>query len=115
ERAKYPVGKRTEQFAYQIGSWVLGETEILKDTKQGAAQGKEQEDPSQKLELQRIAKALREAMERRRAAAQQGQGESKEQTEEEWWQGATRSERKGWLRAYYAEKSGQLVITLAYV
>ena len=42
QREKYPVGKRTEYFAYGVGSWVLGEKEILKDTAAGKAKDKQQ-------------------------------------------------------------------------
>ena len=59
--------------------------------------------------------SLKQALERRRAAAQgSGQGQ-REQTDEDWWRGAKRNERAGWLSAYYAEFGGQLVITYAAV
>jgi hypothetical protein len=37
DRAKYPVGKRTEHFTYGIGSWILGDQGILKGTEVGKA------------------------------------------------------------------------------
>jgi hypothetical protein len=118
-RAKYPVGRRTEHYAYGIGSWTLGEEAILKNTDAAKAKGQQPEgdakDDQAARDVERMAKAIRQALERRRAATQ-GQGEEqKEQTEEDWWREATRVERAGWLRAYYAEHGGQLVVTFASV
>ena len=116
DRAKYPKGKQTEHFSYGIGSWLLGEQGVLKDTKQGKEQAKDAaESAQQKDELARIAKALREASERRRAAVQGAQGGGqKEQTDQDWWESASRAERTSWLRAYYAEFGGQLTVTYAF-
>lgn len=117
-RASYPIGKRTENFNYGIGSWVLGDKEILKDTavqKSLDKQGPDQKEaPGQDRDIERFAKVLRQAMERRRSATQAGT-EQKQQTDEGWWQDASRQERVGWLRAYYAEYSGQLVVKYASV
>ncbi|MCK5940686.1 MAG: hypothetical protein KAI24_01855, partial [Planctomycetes bacterium] len=72
-RAQYPIGKRTEYFNYGVGSWVLGEKEILKDTAAGKAKGKQEDNsrqtPDQNRDIERFAKLLRQAMERRRGAA----------------------------------------------
>jgi hypothetical protein len=113
DRAKFPVGKRAEHFAYSIGSWVLGEAAILKGTKQGQAQEKQPEDDKQQRDIERIMRAIRQGMERRQQA-QRAQGGQEEQTDESWWQEASRQEKVGWLRAYYAEFGGQLVVTFAY-
>lgn len=113
DRARYPVGKRTELFSYGVGSWVLGEDGILKGTKQGEVKDKQAPPKEQgnSRDVERLARALREALERRRAAVQgQGAGQQ-EQTDEDWWRQASRSERTSWLRAYYAEFGGQLVVT----
>jgi hypothetical protein len=112
-RAKFPVGKRAEHFAYGIGSWVLGDAAILKGTKQGQAQQKQPEDEKQQRDIERIMRAIRQGMERRQQA-QRAQGGEEEATDEGWWQEATRQEKVGWLRAYYAEFGGQLVVTFAY-
>ncbi|MBP8299471.1 MAG: hypothetical protein KA020_03840 [Planctomycetes bacterium] len=122
ERAKYPKGKSTEHFAYGIGSWILGDAGILKDTEVGKAkdqqkQGAEKEDPNDR-DVQRIAKLLKDALQRRNAASRGAGGQQdqqKEQTDEDWWQQASRDERRGWLRAYYAEFGGQLKLTFAAV
>lgn len=113
DRARFPVGKRTELFAYGVGSWVLGEEGILKGTKQGEANSKQappKEDGNSR-DVERLARALREALERRRSAVQGQAGGQKEQTDEDWWRQASRVERTSWLRAYYAEFGGQLVLT----
>jgi hypothetical protein len=113
DRAKYPVGRRAEPFSYGIGSWVLGEAAIVKGTKQGEAD-KAPKDEAQERDLERIARLIRKAMEQRRNAAQGGAGQDHEQTEEEWWTDSSRQERAGWLRAYYAEFGGDLVVTAAF-
>jgi len=115
-RAKYSIGKRPDYFNYGIGSWVLGDKAILKDTAAGDAQQKQQagdaEPSGNSREIEQFAKLLRQAMERRRAASQGG-ADTKEQTDEGWWSDASRAEKVGWLRAYYAEFSGQMVVTYA--
>lgn len=113
-RDKYPVGRRTEHFSFGIGSWVLGEVAILKGTKQGQENQKAEKDPAQARELERITRAIRKMMEQRRNAASGQPGESKEQSDEEWWADADRSEQANWLRAYYAEFGGKLVVTASY-
>lgn len=116
DRANYPVGKRTEHFTYGIGSWVLGEQAILKDTAVGKAKEKQaaEDKPAagEDREIERFAKLLRQAMERRRQQQQEA-GESKEQTDEGWWREAARAEKLSWLRAYYGEFGGQLVVQFA--
>ena len=115
QREKYPMGKRTQYFAYGVGSWVLGESEILKDTAAGKAKSKQpvskQEPAGSSSDIERFAKQLRQAMERRRGQAQQ-EGQ-REQTEEGWWGDASKSEQASWLRAYYAEYGGELKVTYA--
>lgn len=115
ERKQHPVGRRTEHFNYGIGSWVLGEKEILKDTAAGKATAKadsQKKDPVGKdRDIERFAKLLRQAMERRRS--QQSQGEQKQLTPEGWWDDASKGERISWLRSYYAEFGGQLVVDYA--
>ncbi|HLQ36446.1 MAG TPA: hypothetical protein VK348_01495 [Planctomycetota bacterium] len=117
DRGKYPLGKRPEFFAYGIGSWTLGDKAILKDTKQGQAPAnKTDKDPAQEREIERLAKLIRQAMERSRAAAKNQQGGApKEATEEDWWREATRNEKTSFLRAYYAEFGGDLKVTIAYL
>lgn len=114
-REKYTIGKRTEHFAYGDGSWVLGEAAILKGTQAGkvADRGKDKgkEAPAGNAQaIDRLARLLREAMDRRRAAAQ-GESGSRKLTEEDWWKQASRLEKVGWLRAYYAEFGNQLKVT----
>ena len=117
QREKYSVGKRTEYFAYGVGSWVLGEKEILKDTAAGKVKDKQQANKQERpqqgqgRDVERFAKLLRQAMERRRGQAQQGG--QREQTEEGWWGDASKSEQASWLRAYYAEYGGELKVTYA--
>ncbi|HEB54247.1 MAG TPA: hypothetical protein ENI87_13420 [bacterium] len=116
-REKYPMGKRTEHFSYGVGSWVLGEKEILKDTARGKANQKQtgkQQPKGNDRNIERFAKLLRQAMERRRQAAQ-GAGQEKTLTEQGWWEQASRQEKIGWLRAYYAEYGGQLKVKFASV
>jgi hypothetical protein len=114
DRANYSGGKRSEHFTYSIGSWVLGEEKILKDTDQSKVTAKP--DPAAAApattgqDAEKLKKLVKEAMDRRRQQAQ-GQEGSKQLTEEDWWRDAAPVERTGWLRAYYAEFGGQLVLT----
>ncbi|HEU4417846.1 MAG TPA: hypothetical protein VFT55_02850, partial [Planctomycetota bacterium] len=111
DRANFPGGKRSEHFSYSIGSWVLGEEKILKDTDQSkAAKPDPAAAPTDSSQQEKLKKLMREALERRRQDSQ-GQEGTKQLTEEDWWNGATAVERNGWLRAYYAEFGGQLVLT----
>jgi hypothetical protein len=118
ERAKYPVGKRPEHFTYGVGSWVLGETAILKGTEAGKQAGKKEakdQNPQDSREVERYARLLRQALDQRRQAQGAGGGAQEEETEADWWRKAERQERVGWLRAYYAEFGGQMVVTYASV
>lgn len=116
DREKFPVGKRAELFAYGIGSWVLGEKAILKDTDAGKAKDKQSKQPEavDQRSVEQYARALREALQRRSQAGA-GAGAEKEMTDEEWWSQATRADRIRWLSAYYAEFGGQLKLTFASV
>jgi hypothetical protein len=110
-RAKYQGGKHPELFAYGIGSWVLGDKAILKDTKQGKAQAPPK-DAGQDREIERIQRMIQQ----QHARASKGDANQKqEDTDEDWWRSAQHSERAGWLRAYYAESSGDLVLVAAYL
>ncbi len=117
-RENYPGGKRTEHFGYGIGSWVLGEQNILKGTNVEKAQGQQKSQRAAQQnsrEIERVARALKQALERRRAASSGGAGQQQQQTDEDWWRTAKRKEKAGWLRAYYAEYGGQLKVTYASV
>ncbi|MBL9078623.1 MAG: hypothetical protein JNL08_14020 [Planctomycetes bacterium] len=120
QRDRTPVGKRTEHFSYGIGSWVLGEEAILKGTRQGDANAKQNAQASPPVagntrQVEALARALREALERRRAQVQGQGGQAAEQQPDDWWNEASRPERTSWLRAYYAEFGGQLVMTFQTV
>jgi hypothetical protein len=112
---------RKDNYGYAVGSWVLGEQAILKDTTQGKANAAQKarggDSPAAaggNPQLDRLAKLLRQAQERRNAQQSQG-GQEREQTDEDWWREAERVDRAGFLRAYYAEFGGQMVVTFATV
>ncbi|MCA8948458.1 MAG: hypothetical protein KDE27_03090 [Planctomycetes bacterium] len=116
-REKYPVGKRTEHFAYGLGSWILGEQAIIKGTdveanKNKQPSSKQPADPNSR-EIDRIARAMKQAMERRRAAGGGAGQERAEQSDEEWWAESKAADRAGWLRAFYAENGGELQLVSA--
>jgi hypothetical protein len=115
------IGRRVELYGYGVGSWVIGEQAILKDTAQGKAtsaqkarNGDEGGAAGGNPQLDRLAKLLRQAQERRNAQQAQG-GQEQEQTDEDWWRQAERVDRAGFLRAYFAEFGGQMVVTFATV
>lgn len=109
-RGETAFGKRTELFSYQLGSWVLGPERVLEGTKRGEADTKDQQDSGQAQEIEQLARRLREGMQRRADARKAQGGAKKEVTEEDWWRSADTNERASWLRAYYAERSGDLVV-----
>ena len=109
--------KKSDTFSYGLGSWVLGEEAILKNTTIGKdkdkAKGDAAKDPNGQRDIDRYLKAMQAAM---KARAQSGQapGEGEQpKTEEDWWREASRADKGGWLRAFYAENGGQLVVTMA--
>ncbi|MBZ0152161.1 MAG: hypothetical protein K8J09_11580, partial [Planctomycetes bacterium] len=102
-----------EHFGYGVGSWVLGKEAILKGTDRGKAESKQQKDDTQgenDPQMARYVKMLKDAYKRRQQAQQAGQQEEK-MTPESWWVQAARDERIRWMKAYYAEFGGQLVVT----
>jgi hypothetical protein len=117
-RKGHPVGKRTESFSYAVGSWVLGEEALLKGTSVGKELDKQNQNQQptnpNNAASQKFKKQLEEAMKRRQQAVQ-GAGAKKEQDPEDWWRQAERTEKITWLRAFYAEFGGQLVVTYATV
>lgn len=118
-RKDTPIGKRSEHFSYGVGSWVLGPEAIVKGTETGKAidkqKGEKAPDTANDPQMDRLAKLLRQAMERRRQAVQGSPEGESEQTDEDWWRQAERAEKIGWLRSYYAEFGGQLVVSFASV
>lgn len=101
-------------YSYGVGSWVLGEDKVIAGTKAegGGGANKAGGDSPEDRELERIIRKLREYRDQRRRGGAGGQGER--ETEEDWWRLASRNERTGWLRAYFAEFGGYMEITNAY-
>ncbi|MBL8755510.1 MAG: hypothetical protein JNK15_19575 [Planctomycetes bacterium] len=118
-RKDVPLGKRTELFAYGVGSWVLGDKAILKDTAAGKEADKQKgaQEPTGQADrtMEQFQKLLKQALDRRRQAMQQQGAENDQLTDEDWWRQAERNERLAWMRAFYAENGGQLVVTYATV
>lgn len=118
-RSKLSAAKRTEHYTFGLGSWILGEAGVIKGTAAEKANEQQAQTESANNEaqrdLERVQRALREALQRRRAAAQAqgGQQQKQEETDEDWWRKVSRVERAGWLRAYYAEFGRQMVVTSA--
>jgi hypothetical protein len=115
DRAAHGRG-RAVIYSYGVGSWVLGPEQIVAGTKAagdggagGAGGGAGEQDP----ELDRIIRKLRENRDQQRRSGGGGAG-GQEETEEDWWRAAERSDRAGWLRAYFAEFGGQMEVTNAY-
>ena len=106
---------RPRKVTYGNGSWLLGSRQILKDTKQGAAQeakkGKTSQGQGQKSE--EFKKRLREFLRKTRGQGQGNQPQKNLDTPAAWWKKATRAVRRQWLVAYYADKGGDLDVTYA--
>ena len=107
---------RSEKYSYGIGSWTLGEDAIKKGSKQGAEEEKETvQKTSEQKNIERMARRIREAVERSRRASSQQRGQEKVFTEDDWWADAKADARALWVRAYYAEFGGDLELVNAYV
>ena len=98
-------------YSYGLGSWLLGEAGVLENT----AQGKSEKEDVKKKEPQdeEMDRVLRKMKAARSRAAQAGQGEPQQQSEEDWWKEFPSQSRSLWLQAYYAEKSGDLQLVRA--
>jgi len=116
-RGNYPVGKRADQFDYGSGSWLLGEQGIMKgiDAKNVGKSAPAEAEQTVDRDAERFRKMMQEAMRNRARQIQQQGGGEEEQTEEGWWSSASLIEKTSWLRAFYAENSGQLVLRSPYV
>lgn len=99
----------TDLYRYGIGSWVLGEAAIREGVDQKGAD--EASSTEQDDQIRRLAEKIREARKRAKQAQQGAQDDGDPQ--ENWWKGLPLGEKAGWLRAYYAEKSGDLEIVRA--
>lgn len=114
KRLDYRGLAQSQRYTYGVGSWMLGAEAILKNTPQAKANAAAAPSANEK-ELRRVRERLQLARERMQRASRGG-GESRgDDTPEEWWQDATVDERWMWLRAYYAENSGDLVVESAHL
>jgi hypothetical protein len=107
-------GLPAPNYYYGVGSWVLGEGDILKDTAQGKSEAADKKDKSggEDKQLEAITRKIIEA--RKRAQAAMGGGGKGEYTPADWWRDAEHYEKVSWLKAYYAERSGDMKMVRAY-
>ncbi|HLU38524.1 MAG TPA: hypothetical protein VK081_04010, partial [Planctomycetota bacterium] len=107
----------SQQFSYGIGSWVLGEQKILAKTQQGKAetgQGAGREKTAQQERDERLQRKIQEHL-RNQAQARRNVGGEEEDNEEAWWKAASPEEKVNFLKAYYAEFSGDMELVSAHV
>ncbi len=112
ERSKYGTGRSTI-YNYGVGSWVLGEDEIIKGTKVEQGKQDQLDSDTSDPELQRIKRMIREHKKRARQLARQRQGQG-EESDESWWKKLKLAQKRQWLRVYFAEYGGQMEITAAH-
>ena len=104
----------SQSFTYAVGSWVLGERAILEGTKKGDEEAAATSDSDE--ELQRGIRRIQEARRRAREALQrQRRSQVEKLTPESWWEDAAPSVRRTFLKALYAERSGDLQIGRPFV
>jgi hypothetical protein len=110
----------SQRYYYSVGSWLLGAKEILVGTKQGEVEKKDAEreqrtDEQKKLDddVKRIQEAMRRANAQRNAS--RNPNAEKKETPEEWWADASPQARDTWIKAYYAEFSGDMERTDAFL
>ncbi len=113
--AKAVVG--TQLFAYGVGSWTLGDAKITANTQQGKEdKGAATPANEQQQAAERQQRKIREFLERAKQAQQAaGNNAGKEETDEDWWRNAPPDERANFLKAYYAENSGDLEVVTAHL
>jgi tetratricopeptide (TPR) repeat protein len=108
---------------YSTGSWILGK-DVIKGTSQekagagGAASPQAKAQDDQQRRLQEIQKRVEEYMRKARSAGGQGQNQQPElQTEDEWWKDreVSSTTRTLWVKAWYAEKSGDVKVLSVHV
>ncbi len=107
-RGNYPIGKRADIFTYGVGSWLLGKEAVIKGVT-GAREVKD-EGGGQSREMENLARRLRRELEQRQAQAGRRGATQEVQSPDDWWKSAERVDRERFLRAYYAEFSGDLEI-----
>lgn len=122
ERMSVKGATQSQRYFFSAGSWLLGAQAVIKDTKQGkteaAVKAVTQSEGDKKVAegVKRIQEALKRNRERmKRRTAQGKQGEKKEVTPEDWWAQAGRPAQATWVKAYYAEFSGDMMLVGAYV
>ncbi len=115
KRLTNKVGAASQTFSYGIGSWMLGEQKIIANTQaeKAASQGKEK-SPEQARD-ERLERKIREFLDRAKQAQKNAGTEAKEDTEEDWWRKAQHDERVNYVKALYAENSGDMEVVLAFV
>lgn len=116
-RAEFSVRPYSQFLSYDLGSWVLGEQAIIKDTHlDGAATaGQPQAGGGDDPDLERFIRRLRDVQRRGRSTGGGRGGQQKEVTEQDWWASISRQQKQSWLQAYYAENGGHLTLKRAAV
>ncbi len=118
QRHQHSGVTKSQRYYYSLGSWVLGADAILKGTRQGEAENKQKAGQSKSAEQKKLdqgVKRIQEALRRAQQARGGKAGAAKMVSDEEWWLAAPRASRTSWLKAYYAEHSGDLKMVNAYV
>lgn len=109
----------TQLFAYGVGSWTLGDQKIMANTQQDKEDKAGTADKvanEQQQAAERQQRKIREFLERAKQAQQAaGASASKTETDEDWWRAAPPDERANFLKAYYAENSGDLEVVTAHL
>ncbi|MEZ5962746.1 MAG: hypothetical protein R3F56_02755 [Planctomycetota bacterium] len=116
KRVTSGVAQGSTQFSYGVGSWVLGDREIIKGTQQAkadAAGGKQKSQQEQRDE--RLQRKIQEFLRRSQEAQKNAGSAPKEETDEDWWKSASPDERVNFVRSFYAENSGDMEVVSAHV
>ncbi len=102
-------------FSYGVGSWLLGKDKILLNTKLDNLGGNTNLKAGEsRSEWERITRKMEEIRKRSRQVARQNR-DSGPESDEDWWMRSSRNDRQYWMRAYFAENSGYLEVTRAFI
>lgn len=115
-RLDSPAAPRAQRYSYGVGSWTLGAQAVKKGTVQERSEEQQEEKSERQKQNERMQRRIERAMERaRRTVGQGGAGQGEEETPQQWWEDATVAEKHVFVRAYYVEYGGDMVVENAHV
>lgn len=114
KRTTNKVGASSQPFTYGIGSWLLGEDKVKANTQTEKAQTQGKAKTEEQVRDERLERKIREYLDRAKQSQKNAGASAKEETEEDWWRKAQLDDRVNFVKALYAETSGDMEVTNAF-